>query len=96
MVLVNDDPFAAGLAQPGGQTKVDMAAGSAYAMNHARRERDVIAGGHCNLARHEADRSQQVGKEEIPGLVVGVETFDGAREVEHQKIAGVMREDRPR
>ena len=96
MVLVDDDPFAARLAQPGGQAKVDMAAGGAFALNHARRERDIVAGSHHDLARHEADRPERIGKEEIPGLVVGVETFDGARKVEHQQIAGVMREDRPR
>ena len=84
MVLVDDNPFAAGLAQPGGETKIDRTCKSAFAMNHARRERDVIAGGRCNLARYEADRSQRVGKKEIPGLVIGFQALDSCRKVEHQ------------
>lgn len=43
MVLVDDDPFATGLAQPGGQTKVDMSPGGAFAMGYRpdRRARRV-------------------------------------------------------
>ena len=67
-MLVNDDSFAARPAQPSGQTKVDMAPGGAFALDHARQERDVVAGGHCDLARYEADRVKRICEEKCQVL----------------------------
>ncbi len=94
MVFVNDDPFAADLSKPTGQTKVDRACRSAFGIEHARRERDIVAGAYRDLTRYEADRSTWIGEEEVPGCVICGQALDGCRKVEHQEIIGVMRKDR--
>src|SRR4029453_1910259 len=93
MVLVNDDPFVTLLAQAGRQTKIEHPTRRAFAVEQTDGKRHVVARGYLNLSRFEDDPSPRIREEEIPRLVVRIETLDLVGKVEHHEIGRMMRQD---